>query len=271
MKRILVTVAIATAFSASPTMAASYSNASLSNFQVSLVDLDLEDGVTPSVSLKPYYSFLRLSASSAFFSYGLDKQTNGIRSVSRELNNTTNTARASVHGDNIDNKVLQVSGRSVGHSSVYQHGYQSAVSDGFRYTLTPNTQLNITAEARNYVETTIGTADENEYADSYAGMQIMRNNGSGLQNSNNYLVASSLLNDSALKLRELTLLSLMVDNGGGQELTGFFQSIVFTNGFSDAKENEIPAQVPVPAALPLMASSIGLFGLGAKRRKALKA
>lgn len=33
----------------------------------------------------------------------------------------------------------------------------------------------------------------------------------------------------------------------------------------------VSAEVPVPAAFPLMASALGLFGLGAKRRKALKA
>lgn len=63
MKRILMTVAIATAFTASPTMAASYSSASLSNFQVSLVDLDLADGITPNITFQPsYYSSFWVAA-----------------------------------------------------------------------------------------------------------------------------------------------------------------------------------------------------------------
>lgn len=57
MKKLLLAAAFASAFTAMPTMAASYSQASLSNFQVSLVDLDINDGITPFIEFRPIDSF----------------------------------------------------------------------------------------------------------------------------------------------------------------------------------------------------------------------
>lgn len=271
--------AIATAFSASPTMAASYSSASLSNFKVSLVDLDLEDGVTPSVS------FTHNWWSGAFGSiYKSSRGEAGIfildAPASKTITNTANTASASFSGDNFDNKVLQASGNSLGGGLIIRDksrvkrydsaGYLSSLNDRVPFTLSPNTQLNITADALNYVETTIG-ADAHERAYSVAKLAISRDRFYGaFYDFDTVEFAAPIFGEgSALKLSELTLLSAMLNNIDEQEFTGFIESNLFNAGASFA-EVPRPTVVPVPAALPLMASALGLFGLGAKRRKALK-
>ena len=50
MKHLLMVATITATFTASPAMAASYSSASLSNFKIEVIDLDLEDGNSSSVS-----------------------------------------------------------------------------------------------------------------------------------------------------------------------------------------------------------------------------
>lgn len=175
---------------------------------------------------------------------------------------------------------MQASGNSSG-EDVYgnnNQGYNSRIFvDKIAYTLSANTQLNVTAEALNYIETTASAADVTaglrEYAASSSTLGLY---GKGLYGNifdydSKGLISYSYENNTAIKLNEFTLLSLTHDNIGAQELTGFITGSIGTDGTSFTGYINPPSAVPVPAALPLMASALGLFGLGAKRRKALKA
>lgn len=275
--------AIATAFTASPTMAASYSSASLSNFQVSLVDLDLNDGITPSITFQPnYHSFFRISArpfgadSSEFFSLDGDD----ISPLSKTITHISNNVSASISGDNFANRVFQASGNSSGEEifGISSQGYVARIADRFSYILSANTQLNITAKALNYMETTATAADvaasRYEYAASSASLFITGSNNINFTSDLDQkgLISYFYQSMTPINLNELTLLSLTLDNIGEQKLAGVISSSIGVDGtsYTGFVDPNLSA-IPVPAALPLMASAVGLFGLGAKRRKALKA
>ena len=79
------------------------------------------------------------------------------------------------------------------------------------------------------------------------------------------LTAFGNVNASAQNLNELVLLSVTVNNRDEREYTGLIISLLGTGGYSYSEIVDVPSEVPVPAALPLMASALGLFGLS--RRK----
>lgn len=267
MKRILMAAAIATAFTASPTMAATFSSASLSNYKVSLVDLDLEDGITPSIYFYPTVSSeIRIATDSSDPLKLLSIKGDNISPTSVTVTKAAYTASASIFGDNIDHKVLQVSGNSLEGGVSNDYTYYSHIDDTVFFTLSAKTQLTITADALFYAETTADMAAY-ERASTYAILAF----GGGVNFDADPGSLSSLGVGiyRASNLSELMLLSVMTQSGYGYEYTGSFYSSVVLDGISHA-EYPGPSAVPVPAALPLMASALGLFGLGAKRRKALK-
>ena len=58
--------------------------------------------------------------------------------------------------------------------------------------------------------------------------------------------------------------SSFIDNVLSQESNGYLYNYSYTNGLTYAE----PSAVPVPAALPLMASALGVFGIARRRNKA---
>ena len=68
----------------------------------------------------------------------------------------------------------------------------------------------------------------------------------------------------------MTTFNILIGNTISEDLSGVLSLGASNSGYADRPELP-PSEVPVPAALPLMASALGVFGLGAKRRKALKA
>lgn len=273
MKRILMTAAIATAFTASPTMAAIYSSASLSNYKVSLVDLDSEDGITPSITFRPGFDYLYGFVSGANSADPYLAADQNITPISKTSTDTINTATSSITGNTFDSVELQVSGSSLEQQpSVEGYKYFASATKSHYFTLSANTRVNFTLNTLNYMETTSGTGGNTfAYTHSYLEARGYNLRDEVIINSNNDYDGINFeavkINPSDYNFAILNIMSVILDNNYHSELFGFVYSGGSTGTSLTAPP---PSTVPVPAALPLMASALGLFGLGAKRRKALK-
>lgn len=268
MKKLLIAAAFVSAFTAMPTMAASYSQASLSNFQVSLVDLDLNDGITPFIHLRPFdrtiYGYAHDSANGSNYIGGAEK-VNNVSSLSNTATLTTNTYSASIFGENFADRVMQTNSYSLGAKKDENNfGYDSGVTDNFRFTLSGNTQLQITAEAFNYIGLT-GDKKSSEYAISTAYMYM-----SGFRfQDDDYVILDSDDYESKkdFEMSNSTLMTLILSNTSLNNVDGNVYSAISSSGSSNDVIKNI-STVPMPAALPLMASALGIFGLARRRNKA---
>lgn len=266
MKRILMATAFAALLTSLPTMAASFSSVNLNNFNYTLIDLDLEDGITPSVTFTPYfeYFFASTRGEDNSFSNNYTFSTNGQIDATRSTSSLINTASGTVTGNSFINKEMNVNGISLGNT--YEFGYQSIISNASAYNLSANTELKISAEVRSTVGITAG-GNKEEVASTYARLQVSDNQ-KIYDEDKKELFALSLVNGSPFSLSELTLLSVAITNLGGQDLTGALISFIRVDGFSSASKIEYPvSSVPIPAALPLMASALGVFGIARRRNK----
>ena len=177
---------------------------------------------------------------------------------------TTNTASASIYGENYSNRILQTNSNSLGAKKGEDNfGYDSGAIDNFNFTLSGNTQLKITADAFNYVGLT-GDKKSSEYAISTAYMTI---SGFGFRDED-YVVIDSDDYDSKkdFEMSSTTLMSLILSNTNKDSINGRVYSAISSSGSSNDVIKNI-STVPVPAALPLMASALGIFGLARRRNK----
>ena len=271
MKNLLIAAAIAAATASPSVMAASTATATLSNFNFTLFDLNIDDGLNPSATL---FGTNQSDITLAVIKNNLVDPTAGqpfeVVSTSGGGNLETITIGPNTANGRTSNGfftspiILEVSGTSLGGSN-FDVGYNAAVSDLFSFEIGANTRLVITADA--FVDAQVDDLSK-ENAQSTAGINL-------------FTFSSTLANDAVQintgnfgesNLTNQVLLSLVFDNVGENQIFANFSSFVQVNGFSKLDiENPNPSAVPVPAALPLMASALGLFGFGAMRRKASKA
>ena len=267
MKNLLIIATLAVVTASPSLLAAVYSSASLSNIKYKVVDLNLTDGVEASVDFYYTYSqnygFTRDNFNDlGYYQYST---TNDLTSIT--LSDSLNTSSASIqYSDSYANK-FEVSGSSLGTSGGDYSYFYSSSADFNYYTLSPNTRLEFTADSNLFVETTSSedifeygvainyfkandyvTNDEYNYSDNLHYTQIISKN-----------IGPQVINESKS-------LSFFIENLSLQESNGF------TTNYSEAygQTNISPSTVPVPAALPLMASALGMFG-AARRNKAKKA
>ena len=167
MKHLIVVVAFAATTAAPSVMAAVYANASLSNIQYKLVDLDVNDGINPSVTFTSAYSYSALSGSISDNNSNSDSfnQNSTLNSLtSGAVSDSLNSASGSINYNDSYATNLQASGSTLGNTSGTYSYFQGQSIDQQYYTLSPNTRLELSADSNLSVETTSSSAYEYGYA-----------------------------------------------------------------------------------------------------------
>lgn len=272
MKPTIIAVLIFTVFNTSTALAAVYSGASLSNYTVSLIDLDLNDGIAPSISFQQGNDVIYTFVSGISTPEDLnDVNSQNIAPVSYTSTNGVNTTTASIAGSSISNFDMSVSGNSqFAVPNIGGYGYFSSVSNTIFFTLSPNTSVNFSLNSLNYIYTTEGTGSNadalsNSYLD-VRGYNVVDNNiinfNSDFDSKGFELTKFDFGVD--FTAQELSILSVTLGNNFNNPLTGFLFSGASINGTAYSQQL---STVPVPAAMPLLASVMGIFGVGYIRRK----
>ena len=267
MKRILMAAAIATAFTASPTMAAYYGSATLTNFQYEVVDLNETDGIDASFNFfSNNYSELygRITKSDVITaSFNQSSSNNNLTSyvVSDSLSN----ASASIHyGDNIVVSSQASAGTFGDSSHVQSYVYQSPF-----FTLGAYSRVVFTADSNLFLGTTSGNNDFLGYSQNgfYAVFfNRLINDWEFINNSEGGRSDQIAINTTEPKiLSEFKSLNIIIDNFSSLSSLGYL--VTSSETFGGYYPVSVSA-VPVPAALPLMASALGLFGLSRRKNKA---
>ncbi len=259
MKRITtISLLIAAVFGSNAAQAESIATASLSGVQVSLMDLDLNDGIAPStlwtgegtrgqswaanppaapqVIGSPVYSATFVPFS--FF-------------ASTAYSNSTNSAAGSALSD----AVLSTAGSAQANQASFG-GSAGALG---MFTLSASTQAIFSATFNGSVHIDDGL---NEY--SMAGL-VFRYLAEGEHRANESFIIDIGDLGYAGTASDLITLTLTLNNNSSQGLSGSLYAEVFSTGYS----NLPPSAVPAPAALPLMLSGLGVVGAVAARRRKL--
>ena len=273
MKHFLILALISATFTTTSAFADTYASTSLSNYKYTLEDLDLNDGITPSISFNLYSTFGGYS-----INYAKDGiTTNNTGSNAMPILDTVDDgnsrfASARIVGDSVDNRALLISGGSLGDPlgngfsetySAYQNSYAGSVLDIYSFVLSGNTRVSFTADSVNYAQITSDAIEVDEFALSSTQFILEDINREFITADFADAYVSNLTNGPDASLNTLSTLSLLFNNRLEKEFSGLLYTSVFMSGGSF-----IPGTVPVPAALPLMASALGIFGIARRRNKA---
>ena len=186
------------------------------------------------------------------------------------MSDSLSTASASYETSDTLGISIQASGSTAGNNVLGVYGgYISSSGDVLNFTLSPNSQLQIFADSNVFLETTSDGFPNYGFSGTVLKASKFRgpfsNSGFAIDEASSEFTAS--LNEPQT-LSELTTLSILIGNTLSEDLYGRVIYGAGNYGYADYDYPELPSsEVPVPAALPLMASALGLFGLLRRKNK----
>lgn len=258
-------------------------SASISNLRVQLVDLDLNDGISPYLSYRENTALPFDPESLAYIKYqppgsgvggpsSYSESAFGAESTALELNSPAGrvSASATFSGTSLDNLKLGASSRLDDVSGLHNGLDTAAGFYPLYFYLSPNTSLSITFDmsVQSAMEGGFLNAGQHNFALSMAEFSLRGSEG-GPQNAQSFRMqhtaypAGSTFPGGAPGTRTFTALI----NGAAVEQTVYLEAraSAFVNL---AGERYVPAPVPEPETWAMMLGGLGMLGAMSYRRRA---
>ncbi|GGY11636.1 PEP-CTERM sorting domain-containing protein [Pseudoduganella dura] len=247
------------AFASASTQAASQAQATLSSISYELIDTDLNDGITPSLTF--LYQNTNHRHAEVWTSYGNHAQNNGdgFSGAFASLNVPGESAIAMITGRDFVIPAALWSSAVVGDGTNFMNSAGTFITGSNQFYLSGNTQVKISTNASLSTRTDLATFGDYARASVYAGASLYANS--------QFLGASSEGLDSRLGYGGATGTSenlsetwnLLLDNNRSETAVGTFEFSSYLT---------VASQVPESNTYAMLLAGLGLLGFAARRRKA---
>ncbi|MET0323466.1 MAG: FxDxF family PEP-CTERM protein, partial [Duganella sp.] len=273
-------IAAMSAVVAMPAHATATSNASFSNLTITLTDLDLNDGIAPSLTFgsygKPYVAVGTHGWADEYISHEYSHEAASLGgALAGSLIDPLSSAQVSLSGANTlaGFTTMSTSGQAAstldGHGAYY--GYASGSNPSSRaFTLSPNTRLTVSVTASLSTTTTLGynlEADQEEFALASAllGLTGYNQNGEEVADVRLYEMGSHFnVRDDGTTIGEhydwSGMMSVQYSNLSAFATNGYLETGVAISGLSAV------APVPEPETWGMLLAGLALVGAAGRRK-----
>lgn len=271
MKKLSLLAAVLAAFCSSAAQAESVSSAWVGPVSFTLADLDLNDGITPSIQ---FYN-AESSVSGQIYNYdgviysSLNSYSNFVPGVytsySGSVSSALSNVSSSLSGTSYADTTVAAQGSAIGTGgSPATAGSYSGFALGRSYfTLSENTAITFSANAQ-----ASASAGAQDYV--HAGAYIIAQYtypSTGLTSSvADFIIFNNGNTLESINQSQSRQLTFTLNNPFAEIVYGDLFHIASVEGYSFS-DYVPPSSVPAPAALPLMLSGLGVIGVAVRRRK----
>ncbi|MDQ1834490.1 PEP-CTERM sorting domain-containing protein [Massilia scottii] len=270
--RTAILSAVLSLAAAAPSYAATTARGTVSNIGFELIDLDLNDGITPSLNFNVtggYYfedPYTELKLADQRSGYNDTQRQNETMSEPYQRSasyapsaSTALNASASVTGRLFGGLVMQAQASSAGGEA---EATSLATSGHVHFILSPNTAVRITADLYATATRAPGLIDGGSYADVHFLIFQDVPESSGYSRPDEHLAATYMPDESTTSLFQATHVDYVLNNRSSASITNMLTFNAMASAHTLAT-----SPVPEPATYGMLLAGLGVLAATARRRR----